>query len=48
VVTAVRVFGLIVDGAAPFTIQVLKPELAIVVLSSLGFFVERRRLKEPG
>ncbi len=45
VVTVVRVFGLIVDGAAPFTIQVLKPELVLVVLSSLAFLVERRRLK---
>lgn len=43
VVTAVRVMGLIVDGPGPFTLQVLKPEVALVVLSAIAFFVERRR-----
>jgi Domain of unknown function (DUF4345) len=43
VVTAVRVVGLIVDGPGTFTLQVLKPELVFVALSSIAFFVERRR-----
>ena len=44
-VTAVRLYGLAVDGPAPFTLQVLKPEIALVLLSSLGFLLERRRLR---
>jgi len=44
-VTAVRLFGLAVDGPAPFTLQVLKPEIALVVLSALGFLFETRRLQ---
>ena len=43
VVTAVRVMGLIVDGPGPFTLQVLKPEVVLVALSSIAFFVERQR-----
>ncbi len=43
VVTAVRVLGVIVDGPGPFSLQVLKPEVALVALSSIAFFVERRR-----
>lgn len=45
VVTAVRLFGLAVDGPAPFTLQVLKPEIALVLLSTLGFALETRRLQ---
>jgi uncharacterized protein DUF4345 len=44
-VTAVRLFGLAVDGPAPFTLRVLKPEIALVILSALGFFFETRRLQ---
>jgi len=44
-VTAARLFGLAVDGPAPFTLQVLKPEIVLVVLSALGFLLETRRLK---
>jgi hypothetical protein len=49
-VTAVRLFGLMVDGAAPFTLKVLKPEMALVLLSTLGFLFESRRLRarSPG
>jgi DoxX-like family/Domain of unknown function (DUF4345) len=43
VVTAVRVMGLVVDGPGPFTLRVLKPEVVLVALSSIGFLVERRR-----
>jgi hypothetical protein len=35
--------GLVVDGPGPFTLFVLKPEVALVVLSSLAFVIERRR-----
>src|SRR2546425_7424550 len=44
-VTAARLIGLAVDGPAPFTLQVLKPEIALVVLSALGFLFETRRLQ---
>ena len=44
-VTAVRLFGVAVDGPAPFTLRVLKPEIALVVLSALGFLFESRRLQ---
>ena len=44
-VLGVRLFGLAVDGPAPFTLQVLKPEIVLVVLSALGFLFETRRLK---
>jgi hypothetical protein len=47
VVTVVRLFGLAMDGAAPFTLMVLKPEIALVVASYLGVFVEWRRLQGP-
>ncbi len=43
-VLGARLFGLVVDGPAPFTLQVLKPEIALVVLSALGFLFETRRL----
>jgi Domain of unknown function (DUF4345) len=42
-VTAARLFGLAVDGPAPFTVHVLKPELSIVILSTVGFILEVRR-----
>lgn len=43
VVAAVRVVGLVLDGPGPFTLQVLKPEVALVALSAIAFLVERRR-----
>jgi hypothetical protein len=43
VILATRLIGLALDGAAPFTLKVLKPEVVLVVLSSLAFFLERRR-----
>lgn len=42
-ITAVRLLGLAVDGPAPFTLQVLKPEVVLVALSTLALFLERRR-----
>jgi len=41
--TAVRLAGLAIDGAAPFTLKVLKPEVALVVLSTAAFVFLRRR-----
>jgi hypothetical protein len=43
VITAARVLGLALDGAASFTIRVLKPEFALIVASTTGFLLERRR-----
>ena len=42
-ITVVRLAGLVVDGPAPFTLMVLRPEIALVVLSTAAFFVERHR-----
>jgi hypothetical protein len=42
VLTAVRLFGLIVDGPAPFTLTVLKPEIAVTVLAGVAYALERR------
>ena len=44
-VTAARIFGLVVDGGGPFTLKVLKPEIALVLLSTIGFLFETRRLR---
>jgi len=41
--TAVRPFGLVVDGPAPFTLTVLEPEIAVTVLAALADTLERRR-----
>jgi hypothetical protein len=43
-ITAVRLLGLALDGAAPFTMRVLKPEIALVGCSALAFVLERRRV----
>jgi len=43
-VTVARLIGLAIDGPAPFTLQVLKPEIALVLLSTLGFVAETGRL----
>jgi hypothetical protein len=45
-ITAVRVLGLVVDGPGPFTLMVLKPEIALVILSSVAVLLERRRVRE--
>jgi len=47
-ITAVRLIGLLVDGPAPFTVKVLKPELALVLLSGAALLVERRRRRGAG
>jgi hypothetical protein len=47
-ITAVRLLGLAVDGAAPFTLHVLAPEMVLVVLSTTALFLERRRTRAGG
>ena len=42
-ILVVRVLGAVVDGPAPFTMKVLKPEAALVVFSGVAFLLERRR-----
>jgi hypothetical protein len=47
-ITAVRLVGVVVDGPAPFTLKVLKPEIVLVVLSTAAFLIERRRSRGGG
>ncbi|TMA74915.1 MAG: DUF4345 domain-containing protein [Deltaproteobacteria bacterium] len=42
-ITAVRLVGAVIDGPAPFTLMVLKPEIVLVVASSVAFWLEYRR-----
>jgi hypothetical protein len=42
VLTVVRVLGLILDGPAPFTLLVLKPEITVTVLAAGAYLLERR------
>ena len=39
--TITRLLGLAMDGPAPFTVQVLKPEVVLVVLATASFVVAR-------
>ena len=43
-ITAVRFLGLAIDGPAPFTLFVLKPEVALVACSTIALVLERRRI----
>jgi hypothetical protein len=43
VLTAVRILGLIVDGPAAFTLKVLRPEIALTLLSTVGVYLESKR-----
>jgi hypothetical protein len=45
-VTAARVLGFVVDGAAPETVLKLTPEVVLLVLSAIGIFVEMRRQRQ--
>jgi hypothetical protein len=40
----VRFLGLAIDGPAPFTLFVLKPEVALVICSTIALVLERRRI----
>jgi hypothetical protein len=42
-VAGIRLIGLWVDGPAPFTRMVLKPEVALSILSACAVLLERRR-----
>jgi hypothetical protein len=48
VITAARLLGLALDGAAPFTVRVLKPEFALIVASMTALLLERRRRRREG
>jgi hypothetical protein len=41
--TSARLEGLILDGATSFNLLLLRPELALLTLSSIGIVLERRR-----
>lgn len=45
-VLAVRLLGLTVDGPAPFTLKVLKPEVLLVLFSTAALYLERKRRYE--
>jgi hypothetical protein len=47
-ILALRLVGLALDGPGPFTLMVLKPEIALVVASGIAFAVERRRRRAAG
>jgi len=42
-ITAVRILGLVVDGPAAFTLKVLRPEIALAVLSTVAVYLESKR-----
>jgi hypothetical protein len=42
-VTIVRVQGLVLDGATPYNVGLLRPEIAMIALSGVGIVLERRR-----
>jgi hypothetical protein len=47
--TIARVQGLLLDGATPYNLQLLRPEIAMMVLSLMGIVLElRRRRGERG
>jgi hypothetical protein len=42
--TLARLQGLILDGMTPYNTALLRPEFALLSLSSIGIALERRRL----
>ncbi len=46
-VLVVRLLGLALDGPGPFTLRVLKPEIALLAVSSAAMLLERRRAPPP-
>jgi hypothetical protein len=46
-ILAIRLVGLAIDGPAPFTLKVLKPEAVLVLLSTVAFLLERGRRRGP-
>ena len=47
VLTGARVLGIALDGPAPFTMRVLKPEIGLVVASAVALAFERARRQLP-
>jgi hypothetical protein len=47
-ILVVRLVGLGLDGAAPFTLRVLRPEVVLVALSTSAALLERRRRAAVG
>ncbi|HLK38750.1 MAG TPA: hypothetical protein VKU41_18435 [Polyangiaceae bacterium] len=47
VLTAARLLGVVLDGPAPFTMHVLKPEIGLVVASATALALERWRRRTP-
>jgi hypothetical protein len=45
---SMRAIGLVVDGSDPFTLRVLKPEIALAAVSALAVAIERRRRRAGG
>jgi len=43
VVTAVRIYGVLTDGATPESLKVLRPEIVMLMLSIVGILLEMRR-----
>ena len=41
--TIARIQGLVIDGATPYNLRLLRPEVALMVLSSAAIVLERRR-----
>jgi len=44
--TVTRLQGIILDGATPYNLLLLRPEIAFCVLSAVGIVLERRRRRE--
>ncbi len=45
--TVARIQGLVVDGATPYNLGLLRPEIAMMAFSGLGTFLELRRRRWP-
>jgi len=42
--TLARLQGIVLDGATPYNLLLLRPEIALCVLSAVGIVLERRRV----
>jgi hypothetical protein len=47
-VTLARLQGIVLDGATPYNLLLLRPEIALCVLSAVGIVLERRRRRREG
>ncbi len=45
--TLARIQGLLLDGATPYNLALLRPEVAMLSLSIVAIVLERRRLQNP-